>query len=681
MNRIHILPEQVYTRIAAGEVVVNPAAVVKELVENAIDANATAVTIEIAQGGKELIRVTDNGSGIHAEDLPLAIQKHATSKIAVMEDLTNIASLGFRGEALASMAAVSQMRIASRTQDSLEGATLCVDGEHPPQIEAAGLPEGTTVRIENLFYNIPARRKFLKNTAKETANVSGVVSRLILAHPEIAVKYINNGNIVYQSPGSGKSLDAMMTVFGHEIRSRVLPVSLQAHELRIHGYLVTPSFLRKSAGHICFVLNGRNIASKAMQSALMDGYGERLLRGHFPLAVIYLELPASQTDVNVHPNKLQVMLYEEPAILGNLQKAVKEALSAQEAPPTLSLSNVTPHKEASSLPAALPQAEQVQQPERASQTAVQKHETEDASEADLEQVARTFAQNRIELQPRQKAAQAAAVMEDWSQSDARPASTPQAAKRTTQADEKLYQPQQNTIPREPGSLTEEGGADIIAQSERAFGKVLDQILRPDDAQQTMIEDVRSLAQYRVIGQCWNAFLIVESGDMLYFVDQHAAQERTNFERLKELAHRGGIPAQSVLIPHVEQLSGEDFLLLQQNQDLIASLGFEMEEFGPLCMKFSAFPAQVEQAGFHELVDGLLYELKHDSKEVLPLRERLIRRACKSSIKAGDALAPQELEEIMQQILHQDAIPTCPHGRPIAIAITKTEIQKGFKRKL
>ncbi|MEG2957779.1 MAG: DNA mismatch repair endonuclease MutL, partial [Christensenellaceae bacterium] len=286
MNRINLLDETVYARIAAGEVVGNPAAVVKELIENAIDANATAITVEILQGGKELIRVTDNGSGIHPDDVLLTIQKHATSKLSKLEDLSEIATLGFRGEALCSIAAVSRLCISTRMHGSIEGAVLTASGQSEPLVVPAGLAEGTTVKVEDLFYNIPARRKFLKNTTQEAVQVTSIVSKLLLANPQISIKYINNGKTMFQSPGNNQLKDSILTIYGVGIANKIREVSYNNNEIRIDGYISEPAFLYKSTNHMNIYLNGRYIKSKSLQDSVIHGYGERLLRGHYPFAVL-----------------------------------------------------------------------------------------------------------------------------------------------------------------------------------------------------------------------------------------------------------------------------------------------------------------------------------------------------------------------------------------------------------
>lgn len=616
-HRIAVLDEAVYKRIAAGEVVVNPAAVVKELMENSMDAGATAITVEIAQGGKELIRVTDNGVGIIAEDVPLAIQKHATSKISTLDDLDKIGTLGFRGEALSSIAAVSRLTIQTRTADSTEGTVLFISGEQGPEVSSAGLAEGTTVKVENLFYNIPARMKFLKNTARETVNVTSVVSKLIFANPHISIKYISNGKVIYHSPGDGSLQNAIIAVYGKDIAHKLTEADHAFGEIRVHGLLSQPTFLYKSTNYLCFFLNGRYVQSKNLQAAVLRGYGERLLRGHYPFSVLHIDLPLNRADVNVHPGKLQVMLYDETDVLDAIEKTVRSALEINSAPPVLSLTEAKTSvgKKAERMESAPP----VQFPEKI---------------PDLRSAKKIYA-------PKPHAAQ---------------------------------KPNYVMTPSEPPSV-------FYGNGTQDFEELIDSVVKYNapKEEQEMLEDVRRLLDYRIIGQVWNTYVIVECADCLYLIDQHAAHERINFERMKKAAAEGSSASQGLLISYVTTLPAEDFSLLVKNAELLQSLGFEMEEFGPLTLKFNAFPVQVEKSTAEKLVEEILFELRNTRDDILLIRDAVIRASCRYSIKAGYQLSDEQIEELIREITELEAIPNCPHGRPIAVALKKSDLQKGFKR--
>ena len=611
-RRITVLEEAVYKRIAAGEVVVNPAAVVKELMENSMDAGATAITVEISQGGKELIRVTDNGIGIVAEDVPLAIQKHATSKISTLDDLDKIGTLGFRGEALSSIAAVSRLMIQTRTADSPEGTVLSVSGEHGPEIISAGLAEGTTVKVENLFYNIPARMKFLKNTSRETVNVTSVVSKLIFANPHISIKYISNGKVVYHSPGNGNLKDAIVAVYGKDMAHKLAKTDHTFGEIHVHGLVSQPTFLYKSTNYMCFFLNGRYVQSKNLQSAVLRGYGERLLRGHYPFSILHIDLPLSRADVNVHPSKLQVMLYNETDVLDTIQKAVHTSLEESSAPPVLSFAELEIPPEKTGFP-------------------VNERQTE------------AFPELR-------------------------------SAK-------KIYEPMSSRAAQSPNHIMPPREPLNVFQPAQDFEALIDSVAKyhAPEEEQEIFEDVRRLTDYRVIGQIWNTYVIVECADRLYLIDQHAAHERINFERMKKAATEGGAAAQNLLVPYIATLPAEYFSLLTRNIELLQSLGFELEEFGPLTFKFSALPAQVEKSTAEKLIEEILFELRNTRDDILLMRDAVIRASCRYSIKAGYQLSDEQIEELIKEITELETIPNCPHGRPIAVVLKKSDLQKGFKR--
>ncbi len=639
MNRIKVLDGAVASRIAAGEVVTSPASVVKELVENSIDAGASAITIEIANGGRDAIRVTDNGSGIVAEDVQLAVEKHATSKVRDFSDLDAIDTLGFRGEALFSMAAVSRFTISTRTKDSISGTVLKINGGGGKSIMPAGLPEGTTVKVEKLFYNVPARQKFLVNSRNEAARVGNVVSRLILSHEELSIKYINNGKVVYHSSGNGKLLDALIAVYGFDIADKVLEMRHEENGIVVCGYISRPSFLNKASGNITFIVNGRYIQSKLLHEALVQGYGERLLKSHYPFAVLHITMPSKWVDVNVHPNKTQVLFSNDAALRESIVTAVGEALW-DNLPPMLPL-NIVPE----------PRRETEVAPEAAAHFA----------ETEQEAVAKALPL------PQDKPTQAL---------DTAVESHETATKLPVLNSDKYLNNKLHTAADSSGKI-----ADAI--NSKHFEKIMDEVIEQAQekqlAVQTEIQDVRQLVDYTVIGQAFQTYLIVECENTLYLIDQHAAHERITYETLKENVNKGLGTSQQLLTPYIKKFSPADFELVSSHIELLEQLGFEIEEFGPLTYKFSALPTQVEQSGMDSLTDEVVFEIKNNPKNVLLAREKVIQAACKHSIKAGYSLAEEQIAALMDDITQMDAIPTCPHGRPIAIALTKSELQKGFKR--
>lgn len=610
MQRINVLSETIYSRIAAGEVVVNPAAVIKELMENAMDADSTAITVEIEQGGKELMRVTDNGYGIHKDDMPLTVQKHATSKVRAMEDLEQIKTLGFRGEALASISAAAKLTIRSRTRQSIEGMELQVMGDGKPELLPAGLPEGTTVLVEKLFYNIPARKKFLKSTGAETTAITSVVTKLMLANPEISIKFINNGKVVYHTAGDGDLREVIRVIYGSVVADNLLALQHREKNIELSGFISKSFALFKTAGYMTTFLNQRYIQSKNIQEAIIKGYGERILKSHFPFSVIHISMPFNEADINVHPHKLQAVFLNEQNILDGVQKAVREALS-NSMTPTVVLAPKQPN--------------------------TQEH---------------SFAKPIIE----QKELEFPVLPKQYK-------------------NETMHVASRNADYVLPHSA-------FIKSDE--FEEIMDHIIegtKPLQQEQKEMDDVRSMVDYKVIGQAFEAFLIVQCADAIYMIDQHAAHERINYERMKQQSQNGVIPSQQMLVPYIEKFAHEDFLLLQQNEELLEELGFQFEEFGMLTYRFDAMPIQAVKSGERALLDEVLYELRQSKGDILLRRDGIIRAACRYSIKAGDELSDTEIRSLMQEITTMDAIPHCPHGRPIAIALTRDELEKGFKRKL
>jgi len=592
MNRIKILSAAVAGRIAAGEVVTGPAAVVKELVENAIDAGADAVTLEIKDGGRTYIRVTDNGSGIHPDDVLLAVQKHATSKISGFEDMQHIASLGFRGEALSSIAAVSRLTIRTRAAGETEGCIL-EEAQDGFIVKPAGLPDGTTVTVENIFYNVPARYNFLKSAQAETAAITDLVSRLVLSRPEISFKYITNGAVHLQSPGTGNLMDSVIAVYGKDVRERLFTVSGVSDEVSIDGFISNPNYLFKSPKNQTVLINGRYVRSKTITDALSHAYGERILKAHYPFAVLNIHLPFGDVDVNVHPSKTTVMIQREAPLLSLIDSAVRQALTAT----------------------ALPQF------------ALHEHKTDEPEE--------------------------------------KPYFIPDSAPVFAE-----------TIPSVPPALNFR--EQFVPASFMPMDIDIETVEETPEEQQPF-SGIDELADYRVLGQLFDTYILVESGNTIYIIDQHAAHERMNYERLKA---GGPLVPQRLLFPHALKLSMHDHDLLLQNAQKLSELGFEIEDFGGATVKISSLPLQTDQAGIGDLMEDVVEILKSpDADDPVVLKDKIIRHACRISIKAGDSLSDFEMKELVAELTTSRTIPVCPHGRPVAVVLTRDELEKGFKRRV
>lgn len=613
MSKITLLPENIYKRIAAGEVITSPAAAVKELVENAIDAGATAITVEILEGGRDFIRVTDNGSGMTAEDLQMAIRKHATSKISSFEDVYALESLGFRGEALASIAEVAHLTISSRERGSECGAELTVRGGGEPDIREIGLPEGTTVRVDDLFCNMPARRKFLKSASKEGAAVTDTVKRLILSRPTVAFKYLRNGRVVYQTPGDGDLRRAAAVIYGSDILKNMVDVSYKSTHAAIRGLISRPTYIFRTAQRMEFFLNGRYIQSKRLQKALIQGYKGSILTGHHPAGILFIETDPTTVDFNIHPAKLEVLLFQEEDILKDIAQAVSEAALQEVAPPPVAIS---------APPAA---------------------SGNPRDDFDTPRRQTDFFQTVSSAELRSRGG------EDKS---------PQEKAGAPGADDKTdsYIPEPFSQEFEPSS------------SENVSGE-------------TAPADIRTLTQYRVIGTAFSTYILCETADNIYIIDQHAAQERLTYENLLSWVENGHHAGQMLLRPVIRKFSADDYTLLMRYRDFLDGLGLDFEPFGELSLRFISFPLQILSTDTDMFLDEIVEELRMHGTDAVVARDRLITQSCRHSVKAGTDLTEKEIGRIVTELTTMEAIPHCPHGRPIAVALTRSELEKGFRRRV
>lgn len=628
MPRIAKLSQEVYNRIAAGEVITSPAAVVKELVENSLDAGAAAVTVEIQEGGRDLIRVSDNGCGMGREDLALSIEKHATSKIDSFDDLYALSSLGFRGEALASIAEVSKLSIASREKDAQSGNELHAESGKV-DIREAGLPEGTSIKVEDIFFNIPARRKHMRSAAKEGAAVTETVKRLILSRPQIAFKYIRNGHIVYQTPGDGDLKKAAAVIYGPDILRSVVEVEYAGSAAAVRGIVSKPTYIFKTASRIELFLNGRYIQSKELVRAVESGYKGSILHGHHPQAILHIDVDPATVDINIHPSKISALLFSEEDVMRDVSRAVSDAVLHEVEPPALPLQSRGPDSEDVDMDALRqPGFWQVVPPGTT-----------------LQQAAAAAGQNRQGKKPE----------------PLRPQKAPEAP---------VHAPIQST------DLSKEDtyAAEPFTQEFESVAPA-----PHEDPVQEHAADIRSLKSYRILGTAFSTYIFCEAGEYLYVIDQHAAQERLTYEQLLKNAEGGQTYTQLLLIPIVRTFSADEYALLTEYSDLLGTLGISFEPFGELTLRFFGFP--VEMDNVDRFLDSLLNELRTYGKEAVVAREKIISSACRHSVKAGADLTKEEIERLLEEITSMSAIPHCPHGRPIAVTISRKDLEKGFKRQV
>ena len=621
MPKIIQLSSHVANLIAAGEVVERPASVVKELLENAVDAGASKVTIEIRDGGMTFLRVTDNGCGMAAEDAKTAFLRHATSKLRTAEDLAAISTMGFRGEALAAIASVSRIDLMTKTEGAVSGTSLHLEAGVITEESEAGCPVGTTIIIRDLFFNTPARMKFMKSDTVEGGRVSAAVQLQALAHPEVAFTFIRDGKQILSTPGTGKLEAAVYCVYGRE-SGRMAQVDSRWENYSITGYVSKPTDARPSRNMQTFFVNDRPVKSRLLMAALEEAYRNQLMVGKFPACVLHLRLPANAVDVNVHPAKTEVKFLSEKAVFDCVHYGVLAALNKQTDRPQVQFKPASQP----TVPAYKP-----------AQPAAPKQET----------FFRTMTAEEYKNF-------SAAVKEA-------PKPAPAAAIATIAALER----QQNPPLRE--------NVFIPKPTPVAPPPVMEK--EPEQTVMPMPEEI----PWRMVGELYNSYIIVEQGEDAFLIDKHAAHERILFEKLK--ANQEAITSQILLTPVPVQLRADAAAELLNNTELLAELGFEIEEFGDSTVLLRQIPMDLSPEGAAEAAETIAADLLSGRREKKDtVRDEILHTvACKAAIKAGWLNDPKELLALVKQVMAREDLKYCPHGRPICVSLSKKQLEKQFKR--
>ncbi len=679
---INILPPEVYNRIAAGEVVDRPYSVVKELVENAIDAGATEITVEAEGGGKKLIRVTDNGSGIRKDDLKAAFLPHATSKLKTADDLAAIFTLGFRGEAVASVASVSKTTILSRAKGE-EAYSLTVEGGAFGEISPAGGAEGTVVTVENLFYNTPARLKFLKSDASEEGDITAIMARFLLSRPEISFTYLVNGKVRYRSFGDGLE-SALAVVYGAGTLSNCISIRAEKHGMRLWGYIGNRSFNKPNRSYQSLFLNGRYIVNQTVALAVTNAYGSYLMKRQYPFYVLFLEVPPEVVDVNVHPNKADVRFADNRIVYGTVYSVVSAVLDGSSA----ALEYISPavcstagkNKGAvSPLPEA-PERAPAAQPVTAASAKSALPETP-AFQAAFKPAAPSPA-------PAFKAMPAAAPQ---TAAEPNPAAKPAPRMSVEEAKKELA----FEIPKLYGrervrALEEEKPNAFEVRSPLASSRPAPQEEREDAFEENkkyLLEREKQAKQQKIDpatlifrGVLFETYLIFERGDEAYFIDQHAAHERLIYEKLKKKCEARTPLSQPMLMPYILTVNAQEFSFLTSQFESLRALGFDIDEFGGTSVKVSAVPLDLFgmdlEAFFREVLSSM------ESLRAIRLsdiaRDKLATMACKAAVKGGERLTEEEAKRLLSD-MDGDMGLKCPHGRPAVVRMKKSDFEKLFKR--
>ena len=670
MPHIQQLSSHVADLIAAGEVVERPASVVKELVENAIDAGSSAIVVEIQRGGMSLIRVTDNGCGIAPEELPTAFLRHATSKLRTAEDLARIGTLGFRGEALAAISAVSRVDVLTRRPEDAVGAALHGEGGHMEPVREEGAPEGTTIRVADLFYNPPARLKFMKKDRAETAAVAGLMQHLALSHPDISFKFIKDGQEALHTPGDGKLESAVYAALGREFARTLVPVDGRGGDITVRGFVTAPVNGRGSRSMQVFFVNGRFIKSQVLTAALEEGYRNQLLKGRFPGCVLEVTLPVTAVDVNVHPAKTQVKFAREHDVFEAVFHTVMDALDARGG----AVSPVKPANQPVQNPRqdffqsmdAKSYREQGAKPAAAPSAPVRPVFTPQPPKADVQPVF-----NPPPVKPAEPARPAWNT--EW-RSTAKVADSVQPIWPPRGA-VKAAQP--SALGKAPASVTARPeAATATAPAPKPFVPAI-------PAQQTAMElpgqetVMPAEAPWRIAGEVFHTYIICEDGsENLWLIDKHAAHERINFDRL--MAAKEPPMRQTLMQPVAVEPGKEDAALLLENLELLEQFGFGCEDFGDGAVLVREVPADLDAADTAATLEEFAQKLR-TGRSLDEKREALLHTmACKASIKGGWTSDPAELKVLVEKV-QSGEVRYCPHGRPVVVKIRKYELEKLFKR--
>ena len=670
MPHIQQLSSHVADLIAAGEVVERPASVVKELVENAIDAGSSAIVVEIQRGGMSLIRVTDNGCGIAPEELPTAFLRHATSKLRTAEDLARIGTLGFRGEALAAISAVSRVDVLTRRPEDAVGAALHGEGGHMEPVREEGAPEGTTIRVADLFYNTPARLKFMKKDSAETAAVAGLMQHLALSHPDVSFKFIKDGQEALHTPGDGKLESAVYAALGREFARTLVPVDGRGGDITVRGFVTAPVNGRGSRSMQVFFVNGRFIKSQVLTAALEEGYRNQLLKGRFPGCVLEVTLPVTAVDVNVHPAKTQVKFAREHDVFEAVFHTVMDALDARGG----AVSPVKPANQPVQNPRqdffqsmdAKSYREQGAKPAAAPSAPVRPVFTPQPPKADVQPV--------FNPPPVKPAEPARPVWNTEWRSTAKVADSVQPIWPPRGA-VKAAQP--SALGKAPASVTARPEtATATAHAPKPFVPAI-------PAQQTAMElpgqetVMPAEAPWRIAGEVFHTYIICEDGsENLWLIDKHAAHERINFDRL--MAAKEPPMRQTLMQPVAVEPGKEDAALLLENLELLEQFGFGCEDFGDGAVLVREVPADLDAADTAATLEEFAQKLR-TGRSLDEKREALLHTmACKASIKGGWTSDPAELKVLVEKV-QSGEVRYCPHGRPVVVKIRKYELEKLFKR--
>lgn len=707
MRKIAVLDQQTIDKIAAGEVVERPSSIVKELVENAIDAGATAVTVEITDGGKKMIRITDNGGGMERDQVPLAFLRHATSKIEKVEDLEHIASLGFRGEALSSIAAVAQVELITKTPSALSGVRYVINGGVQESLEDMGAPEGTTFLVRNLFYNTPARSKFLKSDTTEGNYVSTLMEQLALSHPEISFKYIQNKQVKLHTSGNYNIKDVIYNIYGRDITKALLEVSYENDFMKIEGFVGKPEISRGNRTFENYYINGRFVKNRIIAKGIEDAYKGFLMQHKFPFVSLHIQMEGNDLDVNVHPSKMEVRFARGTEVYDAVYETVHKALTTREMIQTVPFGKEESVRKQSSLvkPGDIPEPfemkRRAEMPEYRTQVSNTVNRTSNVS---IKGNDRTVSAPGTAMEKKQISSYSTLPRGTITMAEqaVREQKIYQTKDPFTKAEEKLFEGtinDKNIHEKQPDAMqvnmsqkaTVSVNKNVVDSNENAetcdeSAERVQEVEKEQKPQQLELFEEKLLApesrsRHQLIGQIFDTYWLVQFEDRFFIIDQHAAHEKVYYERFVKRFREQTIESQYLSPPLIVSLNLQEEALLETNRKYFEDFGFEIEPFGGKEYCINAVPTNLygldEEELFLEMLDNLASEKDKDPLGIFA--SRLATMACKAAVKGNHQMSVQEANMLIDELLTLDNPYHCPHGRPTIISMTKTELEKKFKR--
>ena len=696
MSKIALLNQETIDKIAAGEVIERPSSVVKELVENAIDAGASAITVEIKEGGTSFIRITDNGCGIEHDEVPLAFLRHSTSKIKSAEDLMCVHSLGFRGEALSSIAAIARVELITKTFDALTGTRYLIEGSKEVAMEEIGAPDGTTFLVKDLFFNTPARRKFLKTPQTEGTYISDMLEKLALSHPDISFKYINNNQTRLHTSGNGNRKDLIYHIYGRDIASSLLEVNYESELFSVSGFIGKPLINRGNRNYENYFINGRYIKSSILSKAIEEAYKSFLMQHQYPFTVLYFIFPGETLDVNVHPTKMELRFDNNKEIYRQLCDALYGVLSHRELIPDVPVDekkaeDTVKHVYKESIPEPFEKrrineirSNAAQRVERAYKSAVPtpvtvRENTDSFGQENRSSIVRESTSAQVQGKTGQTTSSGVKIipvgetpvmgLNQFPKSETTQAVLEQKKKTDLNGGSDC----QNEISTSQKNVSE--GQDTNTSPVEAPEQMTLESMSPD----FLTRDAKKM--HRIIGQLFKTYWLIEYEDKLYIIDQHAAHEKVLYERTMARLHEKEYTSQAISPPIVLSLDAKEQEMLERYRKDIERLGYEIENFGGREYMISAVPDNLFSIDMKDLFIEMLDDFSNLTGRETPdlIMEKVASMSCKAAVKGNDALSLPEIDALIEELLTLDNPFNCPHGRPTIIAMSKYEIEKKFKR--